>query len=278
MSARLRRMSAMNAQELAGTRDREKKFVRLGAKASLVAIAVSTAVALAIPQGARARWLGPRFDRFGGYGGWYGGGYGGYGGWYGGRGMYPAYRGDLGAVGPRYGYPYPGYASPGYGYAARPYVPGGYPSPAYSAPPPEAVPPYRGPYAYPPQGHGSEQTGGTMTECQSWASAQTGYHPLAPAAGQVGGGRQGGLVGSLLRGGARGGALGSVGGAIGGDAGKGAAMGAAVGGLFSLMRRREQIAAQQQQERQEQEAQRTASAAYARALESCLTAHGYSVR
>jgi hypothetical protein len=203
----------------------------------------------------------------GGWGGGYGGGYGGYGGGY--RGFGGGYGGGM---------PYGGYQAPQPAYPSYPPPQqyGGYPPPEYGAAP-QMYQQYQRPYAYPQQGQNPQQAAGAMTECQTWASEQTGYHPMAPGAPQGGGG-QGGMGRAAFQGGAEGAALGAIGGSFGGHAGRGAEEGAAIGGLFNLLRRREQMQAEQQQQQQEQQAQTMASAAYSRALESCLTGRGYNVR
>src|SRR5213593_3208138 len=116
-------------------------------------------------------------------------------------------------------------------------------------------------FVYPQKGQTPQRQAQDQSECQAWATQQTGINPgmtmaQAPPPAQA-------PQGGVLRGGARGAAVGAVGGAIGGDAGKGAAIGAATGALVGGVRRRE--------ERRSAEAAQAQSAdAYNRAYAACL--------
>jgi len=87
-------------------------------------------------------------------------------------------------------------------------------------------------YMYPQRGQSPQQQARDQSDCQAWASQQTGYNPMmAQAPPPTAAAPQGGVV----RGGARGAAVGAVGGAIGGAPGVGAAAGAAGGAVWSVL-------------------------------------------
>lgn len=89
----------------------------------------------------------------------------------------------------------------------------------------------------------AEQAAKDRIECQTIATAETGFDPLtaeAPNRTITTTSRRGGDVvgsGAVAGGAARGAAAGAIGGAIMGDAGTGAAAGAAIGALFGGARR-----------------------------------------
>src|SRR5688572_15337085 len=79
-------------------------------------------------------------------------------------------------------------------------------------------------FIYPQKGQTPQQQAQDTSECQAWATQQTGGAMAAPPTASAPP-----PTASPLKGAARGAAVGAVGGAIGGDAGKGAAIGAATG-------------------------------------------------
>ena len=79
----------------------------------------------------------------------------------------------------------PAYPPAGYGAPAPQYAPGGY-GPPGSPPQGYAPPAYQPPYAYPPPGQNPQQAAAAQMQCQSWASAQSGFNPNAPQAGVAG--------------------------------------------------------------------------------------------
>ncbi|SMF94714.1 Glycine-zipper containing OmpA-like membrane domain-containing protein [Methylomagnum ishizawai] len=133
------------------------------------------------------------------------------------------------------------------------------------------------PIVYPAKGQSAAQTAADKSECQGWATQQTGVNPAAqaqaPAPAQS-------PQGGLLRGGAKGAAAGAAIGAVAGDAGKGAAIGAVAGGMGGAMRRhgqQQQQQAQAQQAQAQSQAQSQAMANFDRAYSACLKGRGYSV-
>lgn len=126
---------------------------------------------------------------------------------------------------------------------------------------------------YPAGGQSAEQQQTDMTECQAWATQQSGVdlnRLPPPPSGEV-------PEGGVVRGGARGALVGVTAGAIAGDAGTGAAVGAATGALVGGMRRRDQ-AAQQQNEQQQWEQQVSQQiATWDRQFVACMSGRGYSV-
>ncbi len=170
------------------------------------------------------------------------------------------------------------------------------------APPPAAP---AKPIIYPAKGQTAEQQAKDKTECESWATKQTGFDPVAELQKQqaqaqataqqqqaaneksaaqaqnVGGERAGGAV--------KGAAAGAAIGAITGDAGQGAAVGAAAGVMAGGARQRgkkkaiaaENQAAQEQAQQQAAAAQATSNqklADYQRAVNACLEGRGYTIK
>jgi Glycine-zipper domain len=130
-------------------------------------------------------------------------------------------------------------------------------------------------FVYPQKGQTPQRQAQDQSECQAWATQQTGINPgmvmaQAPPPAQA-------PQGGALRGAGRGAAVGAVGGAIGGDAGKGAAIGAATGAMIGGMRRRDQVRQQEAQQAQAQQMQASQMDTFNRAQATCLQARGYSV-
>jgi predicted lipid-binding transport protein (Tim44 family) len=119
-------------------------------------------------------------------------------------------------------------------------------------------------FVYPQKGQSAEQQQKDQSECQQWATQQSGVNPNAPAAGPDRGKRVGGALGGAARGAAGGALIG----AIAGDAGKGAAIGATVGGIGG---RRGAID-------RERAGQAAESDAYTRAFAACMEGRGYTVK
>lgn len=105
---------------------------------------------------------------------------------------------------------------------------------------------------YPKSGQSSATQAKDTSECQAWATQQSGYDPAAATSER----------GTVARGAAAGAAIG----AIAGDAGKGAAIGATAGGMKKGFERRDQ-----------KRAAESGQANYDRALKTCLEGRGYSV-
>jgi hypothetical protein len=146
-------------------------------------------------------------------------------------------------------YPPPGSYPPPAGYPPPP----GYPPPgAYPPPgtPPGAPPPQ--PYAYPPKGQSPEQVSTDQSQCAAWATQQTGFNPSAPPPATA---------------------------APATTASSGEPKGL-VGGVNRRWERREKRWGVQEPSQQAPAAapnpQQTD--AYNRALDSCLSARGYTVR
>jgi len=125
-------------------------------------------------------------------------------------------------------------------------------------------------FIYPQKGQSPQQQAQDTSECQAWASQQTGGAPPPASAPPP-------PTASPARGAARGAAVGAVGGAIAGDAGKGAAVGAATGAMIGGMKRRDQMQQAQAQQAQAQQSQAAHADTVKRALATCLGAKGYSV-
>lgn len=160
------------------------------------------------------------------------------------------------------------------------------------------------PFIYPTKGQTAQQQQKDRTECNGWATEQTGFDPVQAlqeqqaaaaqaqqqtqqaqqtAAKQING-AQAAPAGGAVKGAAAGAAIG----AVAGNAGKGAAIGATTGVLAgSAARRQQQTAAtaQQQQSQQQigsQQAQQQAAAKqnldnYNRAFKTCMQGRGYTV-
>ena len=127
----------------------------------------------------------------------------------------------------------------GYGY--------GYGAPG---PPPSYQPsPYQRPYAYPSRGQTPQQVTTDQSECGTWATQQSGYNPTAAAAAS-------------------------------GPGPWSATLGQRVPGLFGgIERREERRAARRERWHQENVAYAGEQQdAYNRALDSCLSTRGYTVR
>src|SRR5687768_5657152 len=120
-------------------------------------------------------------------------------------------------------------------------------------------------HVYPARGQSPQQQQRDMSECQTWATQQSGGNPAVAASPSTA------PQGDMLRSAGRGAAVGAVGGAIGGNAGAGAAIGAATGALIGGVRRRDQRHAQEQANEQ-------ATASHGRAYGACLEGRGYTVR
>jgi len=156
-------------------------------------------------------------------------------------------------------------------------------------------------YAYPNAGQDAQQQARDSSECQQWATGQTGFRPGEPLYVQGGGhgtpppgqsgvfGRgeygQGGGVGDA----GKGAAMGALGGAIAGNAGKGAAIGALSGLFIGGVKRSNQQAEydewQRQQAYQQQQQEQAARAQYQqrqsawnRAFGACMSARSYTVQ
>ena len=127
-------------------------------------------------------------------------------------------------------------------------------------------------FVYPQKGQSPQQQAQDTSECQAWATQQTGGPMSAPQMAAAPPPTTG-----PGRGAARGAAVGAVGGAIGGDAGKGAAIGAATGAMVGGMRRRDQMRQQEAVAAQNQQAQAAHADTYKRALATCLGGKGYQV-
>ena len=159
-------------------------------------------------------------------------------------------------------------------------------------------------FVYPTKGQPPQQQQKDKTECNGWATQQTGFDPVQAlqeqqaaaaqtqqqsqqaqqtAAKQING-SQAAPAGGAVKGAAAGAAIG----AVAGNAGKGAAVGATTGVLAgAAQRRRQQNAAvtQQQQTQQQvasQQAQQQAAAKqnldnYNRAFKTCMQGRGYTV-
>jgi hypothetical protein len=168
--------------------------------------------------------------------------------------------------------------------------------------PPDAALAQGGVYAYPNAGQNSQQQAKDSSECQQWATGQTGFRPGEPLYVESGGysapppsssrgvfGRraygQGGGVGDA----GKGAAMGAIGGAIAGDAGKGAAIGAVSGLFIGGIKRSNQQAQydewQRQQAHQQQQQEQSARAQYQqrqeawnRAFGACMHARNYTVQ
>ena len=136
-------------------------------------------------------------------------------------------------------------------------------------------------FVFPSQGQSEEQMARDKGECQTWATQQTGFDPLATPVASTPPPSSETPQGGVVRGGARGAAVGAVGGAIGGDAGKGAAIGAATGALVGGIRRRDQSRREQEAQKQwtqQQEAEQIRSRdQFNRAFQTCLQGKGYTV-
>ena len=128
-------------------------------------------------------------------------------------------------------------------------------------------------FIYAQKGQSPQQQAQDTSECQAWASQQTGGAMAAPPPASA----PPPPTASPARGAARGAAVGAVGGAIAGDAGKGAAIGAATGAMMGGMRRRDQMQQAQAQQAQAQQSQAAHADTVKRALATCLGAKGYSV-
>ena len=129
---------------------------------------------------------------------------------------------------------------------------------------------------YPKGGQDQNQQNKDKAECQVWATGQTGFDPLNPAAAapQV---PAEAPKGGAVRGAAKGAAAGAAIGAIAGDAGKGAAIGAAGGGMGGAARKRGQERDQEAAQAQAQAAVDQQRASFDRAMKTCLEGRNYSV-
>ena len=132
-----------------------------------------------------------------------------------------------------------------------------------------------GMFIYPNKGQSQDQQNQDKSECQRWATQQTGFDPMNPGSAPP---TQQTQTAGAFGGAARGAALGAVGGAIAGDAGKGAAIGAATGGLFGGMRRRDEQRQQEQVQANYQAQQSANRSEWDRALKACLSGSGYTVQ
>lgn len=136
---------------------------------------------------------------------------------------------------------------------------------------------------YPARGQSQQQLQQDRIECQTWATQQTGFDPLAMpmATAPPPPGAQGSAVGGAVRGGAVGAATGLAIGSLSGDAGRGAATGAIAGGVFgglsSHSRQQDAQRAQQQWANQQASQHMQQRNAFDRAFTACMTGRGYTV-
>jgi len=157
---------------------------------------------------------------------------------------------------PGYGYRSPGYGAPGgYGGQGGYGAPEGYPSSGYPPPGYAQPPPYQPPYAYPSQGQSPQQVTTDQSECGTWATQQSGYNPSQPGTAAWAASSGSGPLGTLN-------------------------IGQRFPGLFGGIQRREERR-EARRERWYEDNQTYAGQqqnSYNRALDSCLTARGYTVR
>ncbi len=173
-----------------------------------------------------------------------------------------------GGYAPTYSYPPGGYAAPGgygapagYGAPGGYLPPGGFPPPQTSgtaptgyAPPGYQPPPYQRPYAYPSRGQNPQQVTTDQSECGTWASQQSGYNPSEPGTAAYA--------------------------AASGSGPRVATLGQTVPGLFGGIERREERRLARRERRYQENVAYAGQQhdAYNRALDSCLSARGYTVR
>jgi hypothetical protein len=137
---------------------------------------------------------------------------------------------------------------------------------------------------YPARGQSQQQMQQDRAECQTWATQQSGFDPMAmpTATAPLPPDAQRSTAGGAVRGGAVGAATGLAIGSLSGNAGQGAATGAIAGGVFGGMRANSQQ--QDAQRAQQQWADQQASQhmqqrnAFNRAFSACLTGRGYTVQ
>ncbi len=126
---------------------------------------------------------------------------------------------------------------------------------------------------YPSGGQSTEQLQTDRTECQSWATQQSGVDLNRLPPSPTGQAPQGGLV----RGAARGALVGVTVGAIAGDAGRGAAIGASGGGLLGGMRRGDQARGQQHDQQQWEQQVDQMIGNWDRFFVTCMQGRNYAV-
>jgi len=145
-----------------------------------------------------------------------------------------------------------------------------------AAPAPAAAP--SAPVIYPAKGQSPEKQQKDKTECNAWATQQTGYDPVAEAQAQLQGQAAPAQKGGAVRGAAKGAAAGAAIGAVAGDAGTGAAVGATAGGVGGGARKKKEAAAQQQAASEQQAAAAQRLAGYQKAFGACMEGRGYTVK
>ncbi|MBP0593016.1 glycine zipper family protein [Paraburkholderia sp. LEh10] len=132
------------------------------------------------------------------------------------------------------------------------------------------------PIFYPAKGQSPQKQASDMSQCESWATQNTGINPAVLAQNAANQAPPPAPSGQRVRGAAGGAAAGAAIGAIAGDAGKGAAAGAIAGTMAGGVRQRHQTAAAQQQQQAMQQQTSQQMATWNRALAACMTGRGYS--
>jgi YMGG-like Gly-zipper len=134
------------------------------------------------------------------------------------------------------------------------------------------------PIFYPAKGQSQQKQSTDMSQCESWATQNTGVNPAVLAQNSANQQSAPPQSGQRLRGAAGGAAGGAAIGAIAGDAGKGAAAGAIAGTVAGGVRQRRQAAAAQQQQQATQQQTGQAMSTWNRALSACMTGRGYTAQ
>lgn len=134
------------------------------------------------------------------------------------------------------------------------------------------------PIYYPAKGQSQQKQSSDMSQCEGWATQNTGVNPAVVAQNAANQQPVPPPSGQRLRGAAGGAATGAAIGAIAGDAGKGAAAGAIVGTVAGGARRRQQVASAQQQQQATQQQASQQMSTWQRALTACMTGRGYTAQ
>ncbi|MPW19000.1 glycine zipper family protein [Paraburkholderia sp. CNPSo 3157] len=134
------------------------------------------------------------------------------------------------------------------------------------------------PIFYPAKGQSQQKQANDMSQCESWATQNTGVNPAVLAQNSANQPPPPQQSGQRLRGAAGGAATGAAIGAIAGDAGKGAAAGAIAGTVVGGSRQRRQAAAAQEQQQAAQQQTSQQMATWNRALAACMNGRGYTVQ
>ncbi len=129
---------------------------------------------------------------------------------------------------------------------------------------------------YPAKGQSQQKQSSDMSQCESWATQNTGVNPAVLAQNAANQQSQPAPSGQRVRGAAGGAAAGAVIGAVAGDAGKGAAAGAIAGTVTGGMRKRHQTAAAEQQQQAVQQQTSQQMTTWNRAVVACMNGRGYT--